>query len=336
MTQPKRVLCVGMCVLNVVHICQEYPPKDGRTRLSEGYWQRSGNASNNCTVLRILGTECEFFGILSRASAFQFLIDDFKERGIAIDNCPRVDIYQPYSSILSCRPTNTFTIIHTDIGFPILRFHHFKQYIKLENYKWIHFEGRNPWETKPMINMIRRFNENLNTNCNKEDAAKAITISVELAKPTQDLLPLAIRADLLFVGREFALHLGWKTPKQTIFSLRELLTTLQLREEKDDNELDLCFRSPHIICPWADTGVDVLTANYEYFHIASSPPIHIIDTIGSGDTFVGSIIHALASLKHTMQDAVEFGNRLAIYKMQHRGLDCIKDYLAQQEGDDSN
>lgn len=314
---PKRVLCVGTCILNIFHVCEGIQTDD-HTRTIKGYWQRGGNASNNCTVLQLLGTCSEYFGVLSGRATYKFLLQDFQEYGVIIENCPQLDIQQPYSSIFSCQYGKENVIVPSDTNPPNLSYTDFKERINLTNYKWIHFEGRNPWETTPMINRIRRYN--------KENDGH-ITISVELAKPTYDILTLAMRVDLVFVGRQFASHIGWKTPKETVFSLRELLSILQLREDKRDSELDLCFCNSHLICPWASDGVHVLTAQYEYYHIPPPPPIQVLDTIGAGATFVAAVIHSLISRNMSIREAVEFGTRVAAFKMQYRGLKCIRNYM---------
>lgn len=320
---PSRlVLCVGLCVLDIVHICEEFPRERAKQLLATGYWQRGGNASNNCTVLRNLGAECEFLGVMSKLPAFAFLKDDCHNRGIAIENCPLVDMYPPFSSILACRPTGTFTIIQTNLGFPILKFQHFKEKIKLHNYSWIHFEARNAEETKPMINMIRRYNADL-----KSETEKPLMISLELAKSDKTLLSLAMRVNLLFIGREFALNMGWSTPKDTVYNLRELISFKQLREDKEPNEMDICFRCPHIVCPWGSEGCSLLTASYEFHHIPALEVDHIVDAKGSGDTFVATIIYAMNNLDFNLKDAVKLGCEVAVFKMQHQGLDCIKDYV---------
>uniref|UniRef100_A0A1A9VET3 PfkB domain-containing protein n=1 Tax=Glossina austeni TaxID=7395 RepID=A0A1A9VET3_GLOAU len=313
---PKRVLCVGSCILNIFHVC-EGMPTDGHVRAFKSYWQRGGNASRSCTVLQLLGTCSEYFGVLSGRTAYKCLLQDFEEHGVIIENCPQLDIHQPYSSIFLRQYGKENIIVRSDTKPPAPTYSDFKERIKLTNYKWIHFEGRDPLETTPMINMIRQYNK---------ENAEHITISVELAKPTRDILTLAMRADLVFVGRQFASHIGWKSPKETVFSLRELLSILQLREDKEDSELDLCFYNSHLICPWADDGVHVLTAEYEYYHIPPPAPVQVLDTVGAGATFVAAVVHSLISRNMAIREAVEFGIRLAAFKTQYRGLECIKNY----------
>lgn len=108
-------------------------------RSISGRWQRGGNASNICTVLRQLNHDCEFIGSLSDSQAFSFLIEDFNVRGIRIDHCVRYTKFAPFSSVILNETTGSRTIIHSNPNIPILTVDDFTK-IPYERYKWIHFE----------------------------------------------------------------------------------------------------------------------------------------------------------------------------------------------------
>uniref|UniRef100_A0A1A9W733 Uncharacterized protein n=1 Tax=Glossina brevipalpis TaxID=37001 RepID=A0A1A9W733_9MUSC len=56
-------------------------------------------------------------------------------------------------------------------------------------------------------------------------------------------------------------------------------------------------------------------------------PIHdLLPLPISGITFVAAIIHFWVNREIVIREAFEFGSRLASFKMQHRGLDCFKNY----------
>lgn len=108
-----------------------------------GRWRRGGNASNVCTVLRLLRENCEFIGPLSKSKAFQFLIEDCNEQHICIDHCVYHDnCGAPFSSVILNETTGTRTIIHSNPNLPILTVEDFRK-IPFERYKWIHFEVNN-------------------------------------------------------------------------------------------------------------------------------------------------------------------------------------------------
>lgn len=110
------------------------------SRALNGRWQRGGNASNISTVLRQLGTKCEFIGSLSDSKAFSFLTEDCHDRGILIDHC----VYHstpiaPFSSVILNEASGSRTIIHSNPNMPILTADDFCK-IPYELYRWIHFE----------------------------------------------------------------------------------------------------------------------------------------------------------------------------------------------------
>lgn len=109
-------------------------------RAFSGRWQRGGNASNICSVLRQLGAKCEFIGSLSNAKAFSFLTEDCRDRGILIDHC----VYHstsiaPFSSVILNEANGSRTIVHSNPNMPILTADDFYK-IPYERYRWIHFE----------------------------------------------------------------------------------------------------------------------------------------------------------------------------------------------------
>lgn len=307
-----NILCVGMCVLDIIHLCSEYPEEDTDKRCLNGYWQRGGNASNNCSVLSKLGAKCEFLGMTSSAPPFQFLYEDCTQRNIEIHNCPKSKMNPPFSSVILVKSKGSRTIIHANTGFPILEYKDFCK-INLRKYSWIHFEGRNVEETKQMIDMIRTYN--------KEHCNKAIHISVELEKLNKDLYTLAMRSDVVFVGKDLAQHMGWSTAKEAVCNSLKIICDLKTKENYKD------FQNPSIICPWGSERSDALDGlSNEYFSLKAVPVENIVDSLGAGDTFVAAVIYAMNNLKKNLADAVDYGNHMAAFKIQHQGYDCVENF----------
>lgn len=294
----RRILCVGMCVLDIVHVCSKYPEEDTDRRCLKGYWQRGGNASNNCTVLRNLNCECEFLGMLSESPAFGFLHDDCHKRGIRIENCPITAQDPPFSSVLLSQESDSRTIIHSNSNFPILKFDHFKK-VDLSPYSWVHFEGRNPEETLQMIAKIRDFNHN--NGCD-------IVVSVELEKLKRELLDLPKESDYVFLGKEMAQFMGWQSGREALDGIRKMCG----------------IRNKGIICTWGSKGAYCLTATGEYHHVEPYPPTEVVDALGAGDTFCAAVVFGLDRMKLPLEKAVELGNRIAGFKLGHCGYDDIK------------
>lgn len=72
------------------------------------------------------------------------------------------------------------------------------------------FQARNPKETVQMIDLIVQWNKTNNK----------ITISVEFEKPRKEILILAEHADVIFVGKDFASHLGY-TKESAVYEIQK-------------------------------------------------------------------------------------------------------------------
>ncbi|XP_050334597.1 ketohexokinase-like [Bactrocera neohumeralis] len=306
-SQQRRILCVGMCVLDVIHLVEQYPVEDTDKRCLAGYWQRGGNASNNCTVLRQLGApQVEFLGMLSASPAFAFLYEDCRKRNIIIENCPSTDLDPPFSSVILNKATGSRTIIHSNPGFPTLEYEHGTR-LDLNSYGWVHFEGRNNASVLQFIRDIRNHNREL------RKPKERIRISVDLEKMKDDILELGEAADFVFLGKDLALHLGWREPAAAVMGLYD---RLEPQQELGDTK-------PAIICPWGAEGAGCVDALGNYAFIPSKPVGEIVDSLGAGDTFCAAVIYALQVLQKSLQAAVRFGHAVAGYKLGYRGYDDI-------------
>lgn len=307
----KRILCVGMCVLDAIHVCPEYPDEDSDRRSLNGYLQRGGNASNTCTVLRQLNVDCEFLGILSDLEEFRYLSRDCLKRGISIENCPKVQDNPPFSSIILNQKTGTRTIVHSNNNFPILTYKHFAK-LQLSNYSWIHFEARNVLETSQMIEMVLKYNDSLTSEREKN----IIKISLELEKCDRNLLTLcAKKLDYIFLGRTMAEYLGWSSATEAVYGFRQLLNDEQL------NHGDC-----NIICPWGSSATAALNSKGELNVIKCEQVQQVIDSLGAGDTFIGGFIYATKHLYLKLPAAIKYANDLAGYKIQQRGFDHLNHF----------
>ncbi|XP_054085236.1 ketohexokinase-like [Zeugodacus cucurbitae] len=308
--EQRRIVCVGMCVLDVIHVVEQYPEEDTDKRCLSGYLQRGGNASNNCTVLRQLSApQVEFLGMLSGSAAFGFLQEDCRKRNILIENCPSTGMDPPFSSVILNKATGSRTIIHSNPGFPSLEYEHLKR-LDLKNYSWVHFEGRNPESVLKFIQDIRNYNKKLT---NPKDH---IRISVDLEKMKEEILALGEAADFVFLGKDLAIHLGCNDPAAAVMSLYDRFNS---QSELDDTK-------PAIICPWGAEGAGCVDPNGKYTFVPSKPVSEIVDSLGAGDTFCAAVIYALQKLQKSLQEAVHFGHAVAGYKLGHRGYDAIKDF----------
>ncbi|XP_017059877.1 ketohexokinase [Drosophila ficusphila] len=299
MSQVKSVLCVGCTVIDFVTISGSYPKEDTDRRCLDGFWQRGGNASNVSTVLRVLGSKVDFFGMLSRSDAFRVLLEDLRKREIGTNNCPLTDRDPPFSSVILAQDSGTRTIIHCNKDYPQTTWEDFSK-IDLSQYDWVHFEARNTPHTLKMMRSIRDYNERTGSH---------IIISLDFETRYEQSKELCLPCDYVVFSKELAGQLGWKTARETCV---ELAARIPGNGPK-----------PAFICPWGSAGAGALDAHGNYSEMASYKQEKVVDTLGAGDSFMGAFIHATLEHRKSLAEAVDFANRVASHKITGYGYDHI-------------
>ncbi|XP_023173172.2 ketohexokinase [Drosophila hydei] len=306
MTAVKPVLCVGCTVIDFVTINESFPTEDTDRRCLDGYWQRGGNASNVSTVLRLLGANVDFFGMLSRSNGFRVLLDDLDQRGIGIQHCPKTEKDPPFSSVIIVKETGSRTIVHCNKNYPYITWEDFRK-IDLDRYGWVHFEARQSQETIKMIKTVQEHNRNHNSN---------ILISLDFETTFEKNLPLCGLCDYVVFSSELASQQGWKSSQETCYALASSLKP----------------ECPSIICPWGSTGAACLDTVFNKFsNVAAFKPDHIVDTLGAGDSFMAGFIYATYVMQCSLSDAVSFANRVAGHKITDFGYDHIAELQADNK-----
>jgi ketohexokinase len=120
----------------------------------------------------------------------EFVLADLKSYGVGIDHC----VYHegkklPVTTAIISRKTGSRTIVHYR-DLPELTIDDFRSKIPLNNYRWIHFEGRNAAEVSKMIEIIEEYKSTL-------QCKEMITVSVELEKCRPELMTLLPKADVV-------------------------------------------------------------------------------------------------------------------------------------------
>ncbi|XP_045173333.2 ketohexokinase-like [Mercenaria mercenaria] len=299
----KKIMCVGLCCVDIISVVQSFPVEDTDQRSLDYYWRRGGNAANSTTVLALLGSNVEFMGTLVKSQEYGFLKTDFEAFNVSIGNCAVYDegnIRCPVAVVIVNKQNGSRTIMAALNNIAELRYEDFER-VSLENYRWIHFEGRNNVDTiKQMIQRIVTYNERVPVD-------EKVRISLELEKTKRtDLIPLMTQPDYVFVSKEFAAAQGYRS-----------------KEEAVSGMVHKCKPGGAVICAWGEDGAAAKTTTDDVITSSIFPPENLVDTLGAGDTFNAATIYAL-SKDRTLQEAVTFGCKIAGAKCGVVGYKGIK------------
>ena len=161
----------------------------------------------------------------------------------------------------------------------------------LDQYQWLHFEGRAVSDTLKMMKFARQQQPQL-------------TISLEVEKPRNGIEQLFPLADLLLFSRHYATTQGYNCASELLQAVRKT--------------------APHttLVCAWGEDGAYATEANGEIIHAPAVPQSKIIDSLGAGDTFNAGMIHNLLA-RQPLAQALQNSCRLAGLKCAQQGFDGL-------------
>jgi ketohexokinase len=285
-----QILLAGTATLDIVNTVDRYPQEDAEVRASASRTASGGNAANTAAVLASLGHRAHLCAVLADDPSAGRVRDSLQQAGVDLRHCPQRHGATPTSYITISAANGSRTIVHHR-DLPELDSEDLAS-VALEDYDWLHFEGRNVATTAHQIRLARR-------------RLRDQPISVEIEKPRPGIQRLLAYADLLLFSRGFAHASGFTTADALLTAIRP--------------------QAPQaiLVCAWGDEGAWALApGDRRRFDCVQAPAFGtgpVVDTLGAGDTFNAGIIDALCS-GTMLEEALAHANRLAGLKVAREGL----------------
>ncbi len=285
-----KILGIGNTVLDIVSIVESLPNEDQEIRALDRYNQLGGNVHNTLYVLHQLGHEtaiCSSVAIDTNGKKILAGLQDHQINSHYIQKF--IQGSTPCSHVTINTHNGSRTIVHYR-DMPEVQFEHFAK-IEIENYDWLHFEGRNLENLKGMLNIAKTF-------LDKQP------ISLEVEKDREGIEEILHQANVIIFSHHFAKQKGFNNGHELIENIRSMAP------------------NSHLVCTWGAQGVWYQSPNQPTQHLDAINVHPIIDTLGAGDTFNAGLISALIE-KNDLSIACKKANELAAKKIQKKGLDNL-------------
>lgn len=268
-----QILAVGIATLDIINEVAAYPEEDTEVRALSQRVQRGGNATNTLVVLRQLGHDCSWAGVLVDGPGAAVVLDELQRYAIDDRYCRRL----PHGKL----PTSYVTLSRTSGSRSIVHYRDLPEYpaedffcIPLRHFDWLHFEGRNVAGTRSMMQRARQ-------------EMPQLRVSLEAEKPREHIEQLFPLADLLVFSPAFAAS-RMLSPWELLHRVSELAPQADL------------------VCTLGEAGAIGLDRHDRMLTTAACTPRRVVDTLGAGDTFNAGLVDALlrgAALEEAMQFA---------------------------------
>lgn len=257
-----RILAVGGATVDIINSVNHYPQEDEEIRASSQRITRGGNATNSLTVLQQAGHDCSWAGTLADDCHSAIVVDALKSSGISIRHAERIKhSVTPASYITLNQQTGTRTIVH---------FRYLPEYslesllrINIQDYDWIHLEGRN-------VDVLTSFLNNI-------DQTNRPPISLEAEKNRAGIESLFSLVDLVMLSASFRLGAEYTKPEDVLSLFhKHYPTTIASRTAGAES-------------------VGLVDRNGQIYIAEASNCTQVIDTVGAGDVFNALLIDGMLS-----------------------------------------
>ena len=278
------ILLIGNCIVDQIWQLEHFPAQDEEMRALAKTRVMGGNACNSARVLAMLGDQVELVSSLAQDAWGDWLLQQLSAQGISTQYCRQLTGFStPESSIWLSRANGSRTIVHHR-NLPELTLTELRQ-IPVENYQWIHLEGRNIETLATYLTELGGFNGR---------------ISLEIEKNRAGIESLLALVDVVIVSSAYL--------KSTGQTAEQCMTVFQ----RYNPALD-------VVCTLGEQGLIACDSASRMTRIEAEPVDRVVDTIGAGDCFIAGLIQQMVG-QHDFHSALQVANRLAAKKIQHEGL----------------
>ncbi|BBP43997.1 PfkB family carbohydrate kinase [Thiosulfativibrio zosterae] len=289
-----KILGIGNCVLDIILSINDYPAEDSEVRANKKTLQVGGNVANTLYALSQLKHEVAICTTFATDDQAKWITKTLQERGINTEFTQKfIQGATPTSYINLSQSNGSRTIVHYR-DLPEVSFDFFAK-IEIEDFDWLHFEGRNLEHLPGMLNIAKTFLTHQ-------------PISLEVEKDRIGIDAILTQANVIFFSHHFAKQRGFKDGAECLKAMRQAAP------------------QAHLICTWGENGAWFSSPNQTVNHHPAQQ-IKVIDSLGAGDVFNAGVINALAAGK-ALAYAVKDGSDLAARKCQQIGLDNLLAPLA--------
>lgn len=243
-----------------------------------------GNACNSAQILAQLGDKVSLISSLADDHLSHWIDDELDRIGIEHHLCPRSNDYvTPLSTILLKRDNGSRTIVHYR-DLPELQTEDLQR-IALNNFSWIHVEGRN-------IEVLGQVLPHW--------ADTGISLSLEIEKPRQGIEQLSVHAHNIIISSHYL-------DEHSIDADSCLKKFRQLNPRAN------------LVATLGEKGAVAMDKSGKIITIGAHPVTRVADTIGAGDCFIAGIIHA-SMRQQSFESALNFASQLVANKIQRHGM----------------
>ena len=253
-----RILGIGNATIDIVHSLPAYPVENDEVRCESRNVCRGGNAANTLVVLGQSGHGCSWAGVLTDDDEGRFVRDDLAAAGVETNGCHVVSRgAMPVSMVILGADTGSRTIVHYR-DLPEYSAEAFGD-IPLQDFDWLHFEGRNIAELERMLEQARARHP-------------AIPVSLEVEKPREGIEALFGQADVLLFSADYARHRGYDEPAALLHDMSSQAPAADMYSTRGAS---------------GAVSMDRSGALYRQPALTSGP---VVDTLGAGDAFNAGVI----------------------------------------------